>query len=287
MKTNVKTSRVSPAFAFITPENFSLEYYHSNDCHVVDSSIAFAELSGSIESKIPIVLDQLNLDPGGLIIILSAQLTLYSEQVFPNGLSSPQIGELLVLQLLKRLSSASTATYYDYFFLKKAKESSTYGLIEARRDVLNKCMDGFEHCGLETLAIVSQPIVLLNYILENNSITTDLYKIVCILDLRIYIASIKDNHVEELIEHVTAPESLSAASMANIVISQLDLDSHGLNQPIIIVDTLDCGVAQELAERRADNIRIDPNFIPEKTLGENTIKWLRIEDDMYKSVAMA
>ena len=287
MKTNVKTSRISPAFAFITADEFSLQYQHGNQNRVIDSRIALPGASHCTENKISSLLSQIQLDSDRLIIILSAELTLFSEQVFPSGLSDPQIGELLELQLSKRASSAEISTFYDYFLLKRNKESSLYGLIEARKDLINRWISCFKNSGLKTVAILSEPIVLLNYILKYKATDTGSYRIVCMLNSRIYIGCVEGNHLVQLKEQMAQVESLPAASLAALVKNQLDAGDHALTMPLVIVDAVDCGVAQVLADDLDDTDHLFKNLSLQQTLGENLINWLRKNDDTYQSVAMA
>ena len=283
MKTNVKISRKMPAAAFITPADFSLNYYHNGKELTVESSVQSAGFNDTIESKITVVLNQVDSSPCALVIILSADLTLYSEQVFPRDLSDVQIDELVMLQLLKRTDSGELNTFYDYFLLTKTQASSTYGLIEARKDVLQRWVNIFKKHGFNSVAIVSQPIVLINYILKNSDINVDRFKIICLLPTRIVIAHIRDYHVEKITEHVIPGDLPTANSLVSRIVNLIDEDDPGSNPPIILLDTVECSISNGLAE----NFRIFPGFHKEQVLGENTIKWLRAEYDIYKSVALA
>lgn len=283
MKTNVKIPRTYPAIAFFAADNFSLSYHYKGEELTVQSSTQLTGFKNSIEDRISVVLKQIDCSSGKLIIILSSEFTLYSEQIFPAGLSDTQIGELLILQLSKRTDSGEINTFYDYFLLKKTQASSTYGLIEARKDVVCTWMDIFKNYGFNSVALLPQPIVLINYILKNSDINVEKFKIVCLLSTRMIAASIQDNHVQKISETVIQVDPGSANSVANQITHQLDEESCGSKVPVIILDTIESGICDGLA----DNFRIFPGFHKEHVLGENTIKWLRADYDLYKSIALA
>ena len=283
MKTNVKISRIPPAFAVITDDSFLLENYFKGKFYSVDSRTKISDSSSSLERKIA-ALNRSKITPCRLIIVLSAQLTLYSEQVFPSDLSAEQMGELLMLQLAKRTGSADITTYYDYFLLRKTDNSSVYGLLEARKDIIDSWIDGFKLIGLDTVAVISQPIILINQVIKHININTGAFQIVCVLSSRYFIAYIKNRQVEKIVERVMLTDSHSCQSLAKLILNHL-LDD-GIYQPdhsVIILDAVDCGVVNELNE----NFTSFSDFNYELSLDENTINWLRAEYDMYQSIALA
>ncbi len=283
VKTNVKNHQKFPAVAYFSPENFSLNYYHQGKAVSVDSTDLAVGYYRDIENKITAVLNRVEHNGCALIIILCAQLVLYSEQIFPGELSDPEIGELLEMLLLKRADSGEILTFYDYFLLKHTQTSSVYGLIEARKDLLTRWMKIFENDGFSTIAVVSQPIILINYMMRNMAKVEHRFVIVCLLSARIFIAHVDENRVEKITEHVTSTDLLSANSIASLIVDYLDEKLLNSNHPVIILDTINCGIAEELAV----NFRIYQDFPKEQVLGENTVKWLRAENDMYQSVALA
>lgn len=283
MKTYVKTRRIPPAVAFITPENLTLNYYHKGVEFSQDSTALPALADQGIEGKIKALLYRVDCEACDLVIILSGQLTLFTELVFPGNLSDTQVGELVWLQLLKRTQSAEINTYYDYFLLRKTPDSSIYALIEARKDFLQSWMRIFRASGFRPVAAISQPIVLFNYITQNIDLDTRQFEIACLLPTRIYLGQIVNNKLQKMTEHVISADSCNPASLSNFIIDDLAMQADMPNYPIVILDTFNCGVTDNIA----GNVRHFPGFVRENVLGENTIKWLRSENDMYQSVALA
>ena len=283
MKTNVKIPRNPPAIALITPDDISLNYFCRGKEITLSSSDYHSGLHAGMDSKLSAILNQSNARGCRLIIVLSAQLTLYSQQEFPPDLSQAQIGELLKLQLLNRCDSGEINTFYDYFLLKKTESASTYGLIEARKDILGGWMSIFELHGLNSVAIVSQPIVLINHMLKNFDNSQARWQIVCLLPSRMVIAYINQKRLEKITEHVTSDEICHSDSMTELVMTHLGGESPTAGVPTLVLDTIDCGIV----EAPGKNIRIFAGFDKEKVPGEITIKWLRADHDTYESVALA
>ena len=287
MITNVKIRRKLPAIILITPDDFSLNYYYQGKELTINSSAFETKFNDDLESKLSAVLKQIKHRPCRLIIVLSAQLTLLSEQEFPAKLSAAQIDELFRLQLSKRTPCAEINTFYDYFLLKETVHSSTYGLIEARKDVLSAWITIFERYDFKPVSIVSQAIVLINHVIRNSEISSDWMQIVCLLPARIMIAHVISGQVEKVTEHVTSATVHKLDSMVNIIKTLLLQELAEVNHPTIILDAVNCGITDQVIGHVIDNYMVFPGFPMEKINGENTFKCLRTENDMYQSVALA
>lgn len=283
VKTNIKITRNPPALALITPDDVSLNYFYQGKELTLAGSEHSHGSETDLESNLSAALTQCRLSRSRLIMILSAQLTLFSEQQFPPGLSDAQIDDLFQLQLSNRTDTNEISTFYDYFLLKKSATSSTYGLIEARKDDVNRWMTIFKHHGHQPVAVVPQPIVLINHILKNLEPGSQSLQIVCLLSARIFIALVNQKQVEKISEYAISSDRFSGNSILGIVNRHLAGQSPKADHPTLVFDAADCGIADEAA----GELQVMRGFDKERVPGENTFKWLRADDDFYQSVALA
>jgi hypothetical protein len=198
-------------------------------------------------------------------------------------MSDAQIGDLFQLQLSNRTDSGDIDTYYDYFLLKKSTSSSTYGLIEARKDVLDNWMSVFELHRHRPVAIFSQPFVLINYILNNFELDSDRLHIVCLLAARVFIALVNQKQVEKISEYAVSTDRGNIDSIVSTIDRYLAEQNSKTGYPTLIFDAIDCGIA----DKPAADVRVFRDIDQEKVPGENTFKWLRADYDFYQSVALA
>lgn len=283
VKTNINFARNPAALALITPDDVSLNYYFQGREFALTGSGLADALDAGIECGLQAVLNQCRLNRCNLIIILSAQLTLFSEQQFPPGLSEAQIDDLFKLQLSDRTGTAGITTFYDYFPLKKSASACTYGLVEARKDVLGKWITIFEQHGHHPVAVLSQPIVLINHILKNYEFGSQKQVIVCILPARIFIFFVNKKQVEKITEHATSTDSGKLGSIVNTIDRHLDEGAGWADHPTQIFDAVDSGMDDD----PGNDIRIWHILDQEQVPGENTFKWIRADYDFYQSVALA
>lgn len=283
MKTNLKISRIPPALAHITPDHVSLSYYcRGRECMLASSRLIDGPYA-DIESRLAGVLNQYSSGRQRLIMILSAQLTLYSEQQLPPGLTEAQIDELFRLRLAERAGSGETETFYDYFPLKQSATCSSYGLIEARKDMLTNWVSLFEHHGLDTVAVVSEPVVLINHILNHFDPGLRRRQIVCLMPARLFIARINGQQVERIFERVMTTDIVSGKSIISDIHGHLAADDRKAAVPTLVFDAIDCGVADDPAAQ----LKVIREGKKEMVPGENTFKWLRANHDFYQSAALA
>ena len=281
VKTNAKSTVNFPAVAFVKPSHFSLSVISKANHYFIEKDFSTANWPRNLRNELFASNSQALSSRYKLIIVLCSELTLYSEQTFPQGLSDFEIQELFQIQLKSRTKPAQISTFYDYFLLSATHENSTFGYFEVRKDFARALIDQFEYNGFSVVALIPQTIVVINHLIKNNDLQSTDYLLAIMLAQRFYIVNVVNNTTQAIQEHVILDENLTISTIDDLV---AEFDAKDQHKPPVIF--LNWGLEFDYSGMDQANRQFS-SISQAHDVDSMTIKWLREQDDLYKFVALA
>ena len=283
MKTNAKSRQKWPVFAYLHSTGLSLDISSKTQTKFIQKTIAGNQPFESLVVECMAEANQLNANLRCAAIILSAELTLYWEQVFPVGLSDAELNELLHLQLQNRNHANTSDVCFDYFAIQHTQQESTYGLFEAKQDILQQVLDVFADNGWQTVLVVPQIIVLINQLIRTHVLTGQTHLLCVLLEKRVYIAHVVKQRVNAIDERVFSESELNI-DLIDTYLRDNQLVDPGDENTVVLVMNWHSTTPPQSAEVC---FKLHPDNSAVACQPRTTISWLKQHYDLYKSATLA
>ena len=281
VKTNANSIATLPAVAFVNANHLTLSLGHKQNLIFTRNSREHKRSSQHINGEIDTQIEQLSIPrQSKLVIILASDLTLFSSQEFPSGLSEFEIQQLLELKHQSESNTTAMSTLYDFFVLQQRESHCLYGVFEARKMFLEKLMQQFEAQKLHSIGLIPQVIVVLNHIISKQDLNHKPCCLALLLSQRLYLIYFDKQSIKMFQEHTIVDDSVLPQT-----IQTFTQECFGQNSTESITIIFSWNNASDLRELEA----LSPiSFANEIDLnGELMINWFKQDYDFYKSAGLA